>query len=84
MVALRTCVFLGLALQTLLYVLPEYAGLPMLLRCGISLLGLFSLGAAVAIAEGVLVKLKWRKVPGFLAFATVLRLLAALIAAAQA
>ena len=83
-VALRTCVFLGLALQTLLHVLPGYTDLPMLVRYGIGIAGLFALGAAVAVAEGVLVKLKWRKVPGFLAFATVLSLLAALIAAAQA
>ena len=34
-------------------------------------------------AEGVLVKLKWRKVPNLLAFATVLSLLAALLAAAR-
>jgi len=82
--ALRTCIFLGLATQTLLHVWPTYQALPMLLRYPISLAGLMALGAAVAIAEGVLVKLKWRSVPNFLAFAAVMSLLAALIAAAQA
>jgi hypothetical protein len=47
------------------------------------LLALFVLGVAVAAAEGVLVKLKWRKVPNLLAFAAVLSLMAALLAAAQ-
>lgn len=82
--ALRTCIFLGLATQTLLHAWPYYHALPMLSRYPISLAGVMTLGAAVAIAEGVLVKLKWRSVPNFLAFAAVMSLLAALIAAAQA
>lgn len=82
-VALRTCVFFGLAVQTLLHTWPAFSSLPLLSRYAVSLLGLFGLGVAVAIAEGVLVKLRWRSVPHFLAFATVLSLLAALIAAAQ-
>jgi formate hydrogenlyase subunit 4 len=82
--ALRTCIFLGLAAQTLFHVWPSYQALPMLLRYPIGLAGLMALGAAVAIAEGVLVRLKWRSVPNFLAFAAVMSLLAALIAAAQA
>lgn len=83
-VALRTCIFLGLALQTVLQAWPALLGWPMPSRYAVSILGLFALGTALAIAEGVLVKLKWRKVPNFLAFATVLSVLAALIAAAQA
>ena len=82
--ALRTCIFLGLAAQTLLHAWPSYQALPMLLRYPIGLAGLMALGAAVAIAEAVLVRLKWRSVPNFLAFAAVMSLLAALIAAAQA
>ena len=82
--ALRTCIFLGLATQTLLHAWPAYHALPILLRYPISLVGLIVLGAAVAVAEGILVKLKWRSVPNFLAFAGVMSLLAALIAAAQA
>ena len=82
--ALRTCIFLGLATQTLLHAWPAYHALPILLRYPIGLTGLMALGAVVAIAEGVLVKLKWRSVPNFLAFAGVMSLLAALIAAAQA
>lgn len=81
-IALRTCVFLGLAAQTLLHVWPAFTGLSGVARYGISVLALFGLGAAVAVAEGVLVKLGWRKVPHFLAFATVLGLLAGLVAAA--
>lgn len=82
--ALRTCIFLGLATQTLLHAWPAYHALPILFRYPIGLAGLMALGAVVAIAEGVLVKLKWRSVPNFLAFAGVMSLLAALIAAAQA
>lgn len=83
-VALRTCVFLGLAAQTALQVWPGHADLTLVTRYGIGLLAVFVLGVAVAVAEGVLVKLKWRKVPNLLAFAAVLSLLAALAAAAQA
>ncbi|MEN6645411.1 MAG: NADH-quinone oxidoreductase subunit H [Armatimonadia bacterium] len=82
-VALRTCVFLGLAAQTALQVWPAHAALPLTTRYALGLLALFIVGVAVAIAEGILVKLKWRKVPNLLAFATVLSLLAALMAAAQ-
>lgn len=81
--ALRTCIFLGLATQTLLHAWPSYHASPLLVRYPISLAGVIVLGAAVAIAEGVLVKLKWRSVPNFLAFAAVMSLLAALIAVAQ-
>lgn len=81
-VAVRTCFLLGLATQTLLQVWPAHATLAPLTRYAIGLPALFLLGIAVAIAEGVLVKLKWRKVPNLLAFGTVLGLLAALIAAA--
>lgn len=82
--ALRTCIFLGLATQTLFHAWPLYQALPMLLRYPIGLAGLMALGAVVAVAEGILVRLKWRSVPNFLAFAAVMSLLAALIAAAQA
>lgn len=82
-VALRTCVFLGLAAQTALQVWPAHFALPLATRYAVGLLALFLMGVAVAVAEGVLVKLKWRKVPNLLAFATVLSLLAALMAAAQ-
>jgi formate hydrogenlyase subunit 4 len=82
-VALRTCVFLGLAVQTLLRVWPGYGELDLLPRYGLGLLGLFGAGGAVAVAEGVLVKLNWRRVPNFIAFGTTLSLLAALIAAAR-
>lgn len=81
-VALRCCMFFGLAAQTLLYAWPAFGGLSMLSRYGISLLALCILGIAVAVAEGVLVKLKWRQVPNFLAAAIALSLLAALVAVA--
>jgi formate hydrogenlyase subunit 4 len=82
-VALRTCVFLGLAVQTWLHVWPSYPELPLLSRCSVGLLGLFGAAAALAVAEGVLVKLNWRRVPTFIAFGTTLSLLAALVAAAR-
>ena len=82
--ALRTCIFLGLAVQTLMHVWPACQALSMPMHYPISLAGIAALGTAVAIAEGVLVKLKWRSVPNFLSFAAAMSLLAALIAAAQA
>ena len=82
-VALRACILFGLALQTFLHAWPDYLALPLLLRYSISLAGLAALGTLIAIAEGVLVKLKWRSVPNFLAFAAVLSLLAALVAVAR-
>ncbi len=81
--ALRMCVFMGLALQTLLHAWPGYAELPLGLRYAIGLVGLLALGVGIAAMEGVVVKLNWRRVPGFLAFATAASLLAALAAAAQ-
>jgi len=81
-VALRGCIFFGLAAQTLLCAWPAFGGLPLLARYGISVAALFLLGSAVAVAEGVLVKLRWRQVPAFLAAAIVISLFAAVIAAA--
>ncbi len=83
-VALRSCIFFGLATQTLLHIWPAFPMLPLLTRYGISLLALFGFGTGVAIAEGVLVKLQWRGVPNYLAFALGMSLLAALLAAIQA
>jgi formate hydrogenlyase subunit 4 len=82
-VALRSCVFLGLAAQTWLQIWPEYPGLPPLLRAGVGLLVLGAAGLALAIAEGVLVKLNWRRVPNFIGFGTMLSLLAVLVAATR-
>lgn len=81
--ALRCCIFLGLASQTLLRAYPAYHTIPLMAQYGIGLLAVTAMGVLVAVAEGVLVKLKWRSVPDFLAFATVMSMLAALIAAAQ-
>ncbi len=82
-VALRTCIFLGLAAQTLLRVYPSILVFPQMLQYGAGLLALFSLCSLIAVAEGILVKLNWRRVSNFLAFATVLSILAALVAVAR-
>jgi formate hydrogenlyase subunit 4 len=82
-VALRTCIFLGLAVQTLLHAWPSYPELSVASRYGMGLAGLLGAGAMVAVAEGILVKLNWRRVPNFIAFGTALSLLAALVAAAR-
>jgi formate hydrogenlyase subunit 4 len=82
-VALRGCIYLGIATQTLLHAWPSFAGLPLLPRYGIGIGALFGMGIAVAVAEGVLVKLKWRRVPHFLAASLVISLFAALIAVTQ-
>lgn len=82
-VALRTCIFFGLAAQTFLHAVPQYMALPHLSRYGIGIIALFITGMFVATAEGVLVKLKWRRAPNFVAYAIALSSLAALIAVAQ-
>ncbi|MHB9133030.1 MAG: respiratory chain complex I subunit 1 family protein [Armatimonadota bacterium] len=81
-VAVRSCVLLGIAAQTLLHVWRGFADLPLSTQYGISLGALFLTGIAVAVAEGLLVKMKWRRVPNFLAAAIVMSLFAALLAAA--
>jgi formate hydrogenlyase subunit 4 len=82
-VAFRSCIFFGLATQTLLHAVPQYVGLTQSLRYIVGLACLFTAGSLVAIAEGVLVKLNWRRVPNFIAYAIMLSLLAALIAVAK-
>lgn len=82
-VALRTCIFFGLAAQTLLHAVPQYSGSPQLLRYSVGVCSLFAVGVLVGVGEGVVVKLNWRRVPNFLAFAVALSSLAALIAVAQ-
>ena len=62
---------------------PQYVQLSLLARYGMGLAGLFGAGAGVAVAEGILVKLYWRRVPNFIMFGTALSLLAALVAAAR-
>jgi formate hydrogenlyase subunit 4 len=82
-VALRTCIFFGLAAQTFLHALPQYVMLHQLVRYAAGILLLFFIGVLVAVAEGVLVKLNWRRVPNFIAYAIALSSLAALIAVAK-
>jgi formate hydrogenlyase subunit 4 len=81
-VALRTCVFLGLAAQTLLRLWPGYLRLDLGGRYTVGLAALAAAAAGVAVAEGVLVKLNWRRVPNFVAYGLGLSLIAALVAAA--
>lgn len=81
--ALRSCIFIGLVSQTLLHAWPAYTNLPLLTHYAVALGGLFAVGAFVAILEGVLVKLSWRSVPHYLTYATVLSIVAALIAVVQ-
>jgi formate hydrogenlyase subunit 4 len=82
-VALRTCLLLGLATQTLLNVIPGFHSLALAQRYAVSVGALFAFGVLVAVAEGVLVKLRWRSVPGFLIYSVGLSLLAALLAVAR-
>lgn len=79
-VALRSCIYFGLAAQTLCRVWPGFQALSPVWHYLAGLTGLFLMGIAVAAAEGVLVKLNWRRVPNFLILATVFSLCAALIA----
>ena len=82
-VGLRTCVFLGLAVQTLLAVSAAYGDATLLIRYGTGLLLVFAAGGLLAVAEGMLVKLNWRRVPNFIAFGMALTFLGALVAAAH-
>ncbi len=82
-VALRSCILLGLAAQALLHAWPALHAFPPPAQYGIGLAALGVTGIAVAVAEGVLVKLKWRRVPHFLAIAIVMSVMAALLAVAQ-
>lgn len=79
-VALRACIYFGLATLTLWHIWPGFMQLTAETRYLAGLGGLFIMGVAVAVAEGVLVKLNWRRVPHFLIIATILCLFAALIA----
>jgi formate hydrogenlyase subunit 4 len=81
--ALRGCIYLGLAAQTLMHLWPSYSALPLFVQYALGLCALAAVGVAVAVAEGFLVKLNWRKVPNFLGYAAFFGLLAALIAVAR-
>jgi formate hydrogenlyase subunit 4 len=81
-VALRTCLFLGLAAQTLLRIWPGYLRLAPGGQYAVGLTALAAAAGAVAVMEGVLVKLNWRRVPNFIAFGLGLSLIAAMVAAA--
>ncbi len=80
--ALRFCVFFGLAAQTLLHIWPHYEALRPFAGYGAGLISLFILGISLAVAEGILVKLNWRRIPNFVTFAMVLSILAVLVAVA--
>lgn len=81
--ALRTSVFLGLTVQCLLGALPGYAELAPALRWAAGMAGLLTAGILLAVAEGVLVRLNWRRVPSFVAFGLALSFIAAMVAAAR-
>ncbi len=78
--ALRSCIYFGLAAQALLLLIPGYHDWPLVGRYTLGLLALAAAGIVVAVAEGVIVKMSWRKVPNFLGYAAFLGLLAALAA----
>lgn len=81
--ALRMCIFFGLSIQMLLHAWAGFAELSQPLQYALSISCLFVGGALVAMGEGVAVKLRWRSVPNFLAFAAASSFLAALIAVTQ-
>jgi len=81
--AIRACIFLGLSAQTFLRVSPLYKNLPVLAEFIIGIAALFIIGIFVAVVEGFIVRLNWRRVPNFIAFAAVLSILAALVAVAK-
>lgn len=81
--AIRACIFLGLSAQTFLHISALYKNLPVITGFIIGIAALFIIGIFVAVVEGFIVRLNWRRVPNFIAFATVLSILAALVAVAR-
>jgi formate hydrogenlyase subunit 4 len=81
--AIRMCIFWGLSAQTLLLMLPAYIVMPITIKYLIGIVLMMIIGITVAFLEGILVRLKWRRVPNYLAFAGLFSLLAAMVAAVR-
>ncbi len=78
--ALRMSVLYGLSAQCYMHAAPGIWQLPAVMQAGINIVLLLSIAAAVAIFEGVAVKLQWLKVPEFIAYSMTMSLLAGLLA----
>ncbi len=76
--ALKMTVLFGLIVKVLLIVWPPF---PPALTYLLSLGMILAAGAAVALAESVLVKLRWRRIPNLLSFALTASVLACLVVA---
>ncbi len=79
-VALKTTLLLGLVAQVVLLAWPP---LPMAVRYGATLACMGGAAALVAVAESVLVRLRWRRIPSLLSFALAAGVLACLVVAVR-
>jgi formate hydrogenlyase subunit 4 len=77
---LRMTVLFGLVSQCFLRAIPAFWTTTALVQGIASVAGIFACSIAVGILETVAVKLRWRKVPEFIAYSLTMALLAAMIA----
>jgi formate hydrogenlyase subunit 4 len=78
-VTLRTALFLGIGVRILLGFFHPVLASP-LLQMAVTVAAILASGVALGVLEGVTVKLRWRKVPSFVAFSTALAVMSALVA----
>ncbi len=77
---LKMCILWGIAAQCFLRSISYFWTVGPLIQGALSLGALFCMGVIVAIIEGTLVKLRWTKLPQFIAFAVAMGLFCVLIA----
>jgi formate hydrogenlyase subunit 4 len=80
--ALRMSVLFGLSVQCFMRAAPAVWKLPEIIQAMITIIGLLTIAMAVGVFESLAVKLQWRRIPEFIAYAITMSLLAALIAVA--
>lgn len=79
-VGLKTAVLLGLMAQVVLAAWPP---LPVTLSYLLSLILIIGGGAAIAVSESILVKVRWRRIPNLMSFAITAGALACLVVAVR-
>jgi formate hydrogenlyase subunit 4 len=77
---LRMSILFGLVAQCWLRAVPGFWDMSQLVRAVCSVAGILVIALCVGVFESVAVKLQWRKVPEFIAYALTMSFLAALIA----
>ena len=78
--ALKMTMVFGLVSQCLLHAIPAVYHLPEALRAVLSLAGIFLIAISLGFAETVMVKLRWRRNPDFIAYSLTMSMLACFVA----